>query len=652
MSESSLSDNEEKLCDRMSESDNDVDGISGTEEEKVDYSLSEEQLQAIKKYSREMPPTDSLSYYGSTLNSIAKSNALDENSASSTGLSQREQTMSKEDALTRDLLETVPLPNLFPALDYASNHIMVDNISSKDKLMAKESKKYLLIAIKRIFTCRYGSNLLTNPDLIQPITIGLFHSDLEIRKMTSYTLFKALERRYTPNLAETLRNSELMSSLVTQISDPEISVGQYSGDALLQMIFQEAENDVNGINQILDCIEEKISPNSNIRSDSVMLIRYVDFLCKAAGGSSVMGSLITSLSPNQTLRPCFRVILDMLHDDRDPLTQMTVIESLLHFCNNREATLALFRHGIVQELLEIAEGKGQKKPDPILGPSAMRVLGQIYHVIFVTGLSSLADLLDERKMYGLTEDEGKQISLSAASTNSGKMGQHNFLPLIQSLLGLAVRYIDSSDDNNRLSALHSIAAFATGSLQSFSLVMKDKELITKWIAIRQCKSDLKTATIHSLAEVIREAKCGESILETDPEAHSILSQLKKQLFESIGTYNNTKYSMEYLFTLLKMHITPELRYAVYDLLGALACQPEGWGLRYLFGYSGAREFLLNRWTEETKEGKEWKFSVIENVMKNPSREILGEDILEELTGFLKQGPFYAGGGETSVSTAI
>ena len=110
--------------------------------------------------------------------------------------------------------------------------------------------------------------------------------------------------------------------------------------------------------------------------------------------------------------------------------------------------------------------------------------------------------------------------------------------------------------------------------------------------------------------------------------------------------------MEYLFTLLKMHITPELRYAVYDLFSAIASEPDGWGIRYLFGYTGLREFLLNRWTEETKVGKEWKFSVIENVMKNPSRQILGEDILEELTAFLKQGPFYAGDGQASVTTAV
>ena len=176
-------------------------------------------------------------------------------------------TMEKEDLLTKNLIEILPLASLFPALDYMAREAEVGNSTSK--FQAKENKKYLLQCIKRIFTCRYGSSLLVeDPHLIASILSGLFHGDKEIRKMTSHTLFKALERGDTPGLATNLRNSTLMPALVNQIADPEISVGQYSADALLEMIFQEAEDDAESMISILECIEGILinaNPNSNQR---------------------------------------------------------------------------------------------------------------------------------------------------------------------------------------------------------------------------------------------------------------------------------------------------------------------------------------------------------------------------------------------------
>jgi hypothetical protein len=91
-----------------------------------------------------------------------------------------------------------------------------------------------------------------------------------------------------------------------------------------------------------------------------------------------------------------------------------------------------------------------------------------------------------------------------------------------------------------------------------------------------------------------------------------VSDLRRRLFLQLGAVNGGDGSMAYLMGQLKAPI-PTIRHAVFDVLGGAARQRSGWGLRELFGYAGFREFMESRTTETSKEGKEWKFSVMEEV---------------------------------------
>lgn len=84
------------------------------------------------------------------------------------------------------------------------------------------------------------------------------------------------------------------------------------------------------------------------------------------------------------------------------------------------------------------------------------------------------------------------------------------------------------------------------------------------------------------------------------------------------------------------------RLAAYRLLAA-ACAlpvPDGWGMRRVWGYTGAAAFLLDRSTESDKTGKEWKFAVVDATLRNPHCGRLGDHFLSLLRRFHGQGPYH------------
>jgi hypothetical protein len=54
------------------------------------------------------------------------------------------------------------------------------------------------------------------------------------------------------------------------------------------------------------------------------------------------------------------------------------------------------------------------------------------------------------------------------------------------------------------------------------------------------------------------------------------------------------------------------------------------------------EFLLNRNTESSKPGKEWKFAIVQQLLNHPQvKELAGVQFYHELLYYVKQGPFYS-----------
>ena len=91
-------------------------------------------------------------------------------------------------------------------------------------------------------------------------------------------------------------------------------------------------------------------------------------------------------------------------------------------------------------------------------------------------------------------------------------------------------------------------------------------------------------------------------------------------------------------TMAKQPFT-ELRCGVINIFQVLASQP--WGQKTLYDYPGFEEYLLDRSTEQSKEGKDAKFDVIKTLVESPSgREIFGNVYFVRMNEYVNQGPYY------------
>ncbi len=83
----------------------------------------------------------------------------------------------------------------------------------------------------------------------------------------------------------------------------------------------------------------------------------------------------------------------------------------------------------------------------------------------------------------------------------------------------------------------------------------------------------------------------------------------------------------------------ELRCSVLSLFLSLALMP--WGQHILNDHPGFNEYLLDRSTEKTKEGKEGKFDVVTVLVDSPTaKDIYGTPYFMRLKEYHREGRFY------------
>ena len=118
-----------------------------------------------------------------------------------------------------------------------------------------------------------------------------------------------------------------------------------------------------------------------------------------------------------------------------------------------------------------------------------------------------------------------------------------------------------------------------------------------------------------------------------PDQTAELLKLTEYWYGHFG--NNT---FQYLMSVADQPF-PELRIAILSLFQALALQP--WGQSIMNNHPGFREYLLNRSTEKTKEGKEGKFEIVMTLANSPTvRNIFGDPFYVQLKTFCSEGPFF------------
>lgn len=252
-----------------------------------------------------------------------------------------------------------------------------------------------------------------------------------------------------------------------------------------------------------------------------------------------------------------------------------------------------------------------------------------------------------------------------------------FSKIIPSFLTSVSNLLESNVESERLSALSSLTTFATSSATSFLNALSHPNLLDNWTYLLRAQPTLQGPVLHSIAQVLlypyllnenyptqsnvpippppsaqsippiaqRISHSFQNLIPNSDDVGSSISStlaafypLKKAIFDRIGIVTG-KGSIDYLIKSARQPI-PEIKIGAIDVLRSLAYQDNIWGLQTLMGSIGFNSYLQDRTTEYSKDGKDWKFTLIWSIYCSPNSDLLSEDVMLHIRRMLSQGPYF------------
>mmetsp|Transcript_16799 Transcript_16799/g.26209 ORF Transcript_16799/g.26209 Transcript_16799/m.26209 type:complete len:582 (+) Transcript_16799:77-1822(+) len=325
----------------------------------------------------------------------------------------------------------------------------------------------------------------------------------------------------------------------------------------------------------------------------------------------------------QYLIPCLDEMMDaILWSDAastDPLMQMSALDMLEKLASTSTTkqqrkpmhpsrTKWLLSKRMLMFLLDLSGGgsdHGDDLPDPILGAPALRLLSSLCRVVQADSSASLADFGGDELI------EGFRNALLVTET-SGELERLAFIDAVSSFVG------SSSDE-------------------ACTLILGNLQISEGWLFLGSAQSKMKAVIMNSIAQIIDYSQPSQ-YRSDDNNAVSISNQMIVVLLTKFGDVNRCSLP-EILLSFARKPVM-ETKLAAYNLMRS-SCKV-GTILLLILAHAGFQEFLVNRETDATKEGKEAKFAVIEAIVKSDvyARGLVKDDLARKLDEIVKQGPHY------------
>ncbi|CAG8459423.1 2523_t:CDS:10 [Diversispora eburnea] len=112
-----------------------------------------------------------------------------------------------------------------------------------------------------------------------------------------------------------------------------------------------------------------------------------------------------------------------------------------------------------------------------------------------------------------------------------------------------------------------------------------------------------------------------------------IDNITEQIYQQIGGYPTP---LKTLMANAKVTIE-DIRIANFAIMQEIASHP--WGKIEMSRSKEFIDYILNRTTESTHKGKEWKYSIVQTLNSN-SDTIIAPNVLQRLRKYLSEGPFY------------
>eukprot|EP01038_Epipyxis_sp_PR26KG_P009031 gene9031-12177_t len=461
---------------------------------------------------------------------------------------------------------------------------------------------------------------------IKSIIISLFENSL--LSCSSETL---VEKQKIPNIGIIMEYCAYCISW-----NDNLSIGE-TACSFLQKLFQKLSHDFdsnnnetnNRIDGITTYLRVLFDCSNRYSQDSVTYLRFLSFFCRILSYNNQLFSICQSLG-------IVRIVFAQCRGN-DILVQFNAIELLLDIAGTEQGMDCLCNEQMIYWLAMVSFG-------PVL---TGQFASQITPLSQLTNVSIEYDpLLGDQAVRILSGIFAKASSLRFELTS--KLDSR----VLDAFLSTIMRLFEDGQEAQKLAGLAALSDFAKISYYSLNLVMSNEELVLAWLSLlNSSKHELASSTLHSIATIIDEPMSDDSDNLIIPSSSTTInnqsssSSLKQKLFHKISSVKRGfPHTLAYLLKCVKQPL-PLLRHSALDMLIALVGHM--WGLLILFPNSNNSnnnsdflDYLTDRVTEHSKEGKDWKFALIVRLSKSEHRAMLSDTVMNKVDLMVKQGAYF------------
>lgn len=372
-------------------------------------------------------------------------------------------------------------------------------------------------------------------------------------------------------------SSPLLNVSVSALADESTGVYQVASDVLVDWVNADARV----ANQLFSgepgMLMKKLLDVNGTASD-VVRFRVLELIARVGGSSE---DAFKAADKAGLLAP----LKSELERD-DPLLQMNVLEVLGHLAESPAGASFLYKSGLLKSVEKMLSSTSTM---PLLVPGLLKFLGNLVGksskgIDAVNHKGTLEQIT--RRIHGMVLNSGPD-AIAAATAAVFALGQICTHPKGMKVIG-----------GGSSSVLNALGDFVAGS-----------------------NADLREATLHALG-----------MMGMSDGVRAMASEDYERVWRKMdeGTMGKVASASKSPF--------PETRYAAFHTMQGLT--GFGWGVKRLLNHPGMLEYLLDRGTEDTKVGKEWKFAIIQGLIAGPGKKLLDDSVVGQLSLYASHGPFY------------
>jgi 26S proteasome non-ATPase regulatory subunit 5 len=273
------------------------------------------------------------------------------------------------------------------------------------------------------------------------------------------------------------------------------------------------------------------------------------------------------------------------------------------------------------------------KEDPLVALNFIQIMTDLGSTPFGTQYLQNSNILKAmaHKLSDIENDIFANILIPGYIKMFGTIAHNepNILNEYPIVLNKLLSLLDESDPNLIFCSIDAFAIIA--SRNSGKKILERHPVLVKnylekiGFLLRSGNTDFKTRALASLSKVLQ-------ITESDPtgEATALTESWFRQLFSDRA--------MSLLLSLCKEPFQ-EIKLEAFECVRVLATHI--WGHKELAAFPGFLDYILNRSTEFTKEGKESKYNIVRELVSSPFIGLsFAPEAVQRLRKFYSEGPYF------------